>query len=212
MSRFSWRYPRVARVAAALFLAAFFAAVVVAAVFFAAVFFVAVFFVAVVVAAAFFVAAVFVAAFFVAAFFAAVVVAAAFFVAAVLAAAVFAAAVFVAAVFVAAFFVAAVFVAAVFAAAFFAPVRVGAAALFDSRFDDVAALRAPTFFGVRARAADVSSCDAAGIDPGTIPGRPASILRRSGTVPAITTVTSSPRRNTLRALRGGGSDINLSGT
>ena len=190
------------RVAAALFLAAFFAAA---------------FFVAAVVSAAFFVAAVFVAAFFVAAFFVAAVFAVAFFVAAFFVAAVFAAAFFVAAVFVAAFFVAAVFVAAVFvaavfAAAFFAAVRVGATALFDSRFDDVAALRAPTFFGVRARAADVSSCDAAGIDPGTIPGRPASILRRSGTVPAITTVTSSPRRNTLRALRGGGSSINLSGT
>ena len=164
------------------------------------------------VAATLFLAAFFAAAFLVAIVFAAAFFAATFFVAVVFVAAFFAVAFFVAAVFVAAFFVAAFFVAAFFAAAFFAAVRVGAAALFASRFDDVAALRAPTFFGVRARAADVSSCDAAGIDPGTIPGRPASILRRSGTVPAITTVTSSPRRNTLRALRGGGSDINLSGT
>ena len=38
------------------------------------------------------------------------------------------------------------------------------------------------------------------------------MLRRAGTNPAITTVTLSPIFNILRALCGGGSDINLRGT
>ena len=154
-------------------------------------------------------------AFFEADFFVAVVPAATFFTAAFFAVAFFAAAFFgtageAAALVAADFFDTAFFGTAFLAGDFFGTAFLGTAFLAGDFFE--AAFFGTAFFTAAFFAAEPRVDSLVWAVASTIPGNPASMLRRAGTNPAMTTVALSPIFMTLRALGGGGSAISRRGT
>lgn len=133
-----------------------------------------------------------------------------FFVAVVPAATFFTAAFFAVAFFAAAFFGTAGEAAALVAADFFDAAFFGTAFLAGDFFE--AAFFGTAFFTAAFFAAEPRLDSFVWAVASTIPGNPASMLRRAGTNPAMTTVALSPIFMTLRALGGGGSAISRRGT